>query len=108
MEFVSHYKKIKLSKDISLRYFYSFQARKYLVGKWALKSHSDRKYSIIDNIGVELILRLHNKDINDFIEIRNKLTNNGFEKMKIKNDGTIKVKIEKPSQEVQDKINKEQ
>jgi len=94
-EHLTHYKKIKLNKDISLRYFYSYQDRKNLVGKWVIKSHKQKKYSIIDLKAVELILSLHKKNIENYTEIRGKVNKKGFQKIIIKPNGKTKIKYEK-------------
>ena len=94
-EHLTHYKKIKLNKDISLRYFYSYEDKKHFTNKWVIKSHNQKKYSIIDLKAVELILELHNLDINNYIEIRGKVTEKGFQKLTIKSNGKVKTKYEK-------------
>ena len=93
-EHLTHYKKIKLTKDISLRYFYSYQDKKNLIGKWVIKSHKQKKYSIIDLKTVDLILLAHNKNIEDYIEIRGKVHKKGFQKIMIKPNGKVKIKYE--------------
>jgi hypothetical protein len=94
-EHLTHYKKIKINKDISIRYFYTFQDKPTFEKKWVLKSHSQRKYSILDKNGLHLLLELHNKDINKYQEIRGKITNKGFEKLVIKPNGKVKMFIER-------------
>ena len=42
-EHLTHYKKINLNKDISLRYFYTFQDQRKFENQWVLKSHKDKK-----------------------------------------------------------------
>lgn len=93
-EHLTHYKIIKLDEDISLRFFYTFQDKKNFENKWVLKSHSLKKYSILDKNALTLLLKLHNKDINKYKEIRGKVTEKGFEKIVIKENGKIKQKIE--------------
>ena len=90
-EHITHYKKIKLNDDISLRYFYSFEDKPNFNRKWVIKSHSLKKYSIIDRNAVELILKLHNKNIDKYKEIRGKVTKKGYEKLVIKSNGKIKI-----------------
>ena len=93
-EHLTHYKKIKLDDDISLRYFYSYEDKKHFTNKWVIKSHDKKKYSIIDFKAVELISELHNVDINKYTEIRGKVTNKGYQKLVIKPNGKIKIKYE--------------
>jgi len=93
-EHITHYKKIKLNDDISLRYFYSFEDKPNFNRKWVIKSHSLKKYSIIDRNAVELILKLHNKNIDRYKEIRGKVTKKGYEKLVIKPNGKIKIHYE--------------
>jgi len=90
-EHLTHYKKVKITKDISLRYFYTFQDRKNLENKWVLKSHSEKKYTIIDKNGIELLNMLHNFNIDKFIEIRGVVRNGIYNKIVIKLNGKIKV-----------------
>ena len=90
-EHITHYKKIKLNDDISLRYFYSFEDKPNFNRKWVIKSHSLKKYSIIDRNAVELILKLYNKNIDKYKEIRGKVTKKGYEKLVIKPNGKIKI-----------------
>jgi len=89
-EHLTHYKKIDLDDDISIRFFYTFQDRANLENKWVIKSHSMKQYSILDKHGLALILKLHNKDVNRYKEIRGKVTEKGFEKIIIKPNGKIK------------------
>lgn len=94
-EHVTHYKKVKITEDISLRYFYTFQDRKNLEGKWTLKSHSKKKYTIVDNNGIELLNMLHEFDINKYQEIRGMVKNNIYHKLLIKPNGKVKTFMEK-------------
>jgi len=94
-EHLTHYKKVKITKDISLRYFYTFQDRKNLEGKWVLKSHSKKKYTVIDNNGLELLEMLHDFDLNKYEEIRGIIKNNIYNKLVIKSNGKIKIFSEK-------------
>lgn len=66
---ITHYKKIKLNKDISLRYFFAFEDRPKLVGKWVIKSHSTKKYRVIDMATADLIAMSHNKELKNYKEI---------------------------------------
>jgi len=66
---LTHYKKIKLNKDISLRYFFTFEDRLNLNGKWVIKSHSTKEYGIIDERTARLIATAHNKTLDDYKEI---------------------------------------
>ncbi|MEA3314980.1 MAG: hypothetical protein U9Q30_03920 [Campylobacterota bacterium] len=93
-EHLTHYKMIKLDDDISIRFFYTFQDKKNFENKWVLKSHSLKKYSILDKNALSLLLKLHQKDINKYKEIRGKITQKGFEKIVIKENGKIKHTIE--------------
>jgi len=66
---ITHYKKIKLNGDISLRYFFAFEDRPKLVGKWVIKSHSTKRYRVIDRATADLIAMSHNKELNNYKEI---------------------------------------
>ena len=94
-EHLTHYKKVKITKDISLRYFYTFQDRKNLEGKWVLKSHLKKKYTVIDNNGLELLSMLHNFKIDKYQEIRGIIKENIYHKIIIKSNGKIKTFTEK-------------
>jgi len=95
LEHLTHYKKINLSKDISLRYFYTFQDNRNYENQWVLKSHSEKKSSIITPIALELLLTLHKKDINKYTEIIGKIKNDKYQKIIIKPNGKIKRYFEK-------------
>jgi len=43
----THYKKIELSEDISLRYFFTFDDIPNFENKWVIKSHNKKKYEVI-------------------------------------------------------------
>ena len=66
---LTHYKKVKLNKDVSLRYFFAFQDRSNLVGKWVIKSHSTKQYSVVDERCASLIALSHKKTLSDYKEI---------------------------------------
>ena len=65
----THYKKIKLNDDISLRYFFSFEDRPQLDGKWVIKSHNSKEYGIVDERTAKLIAMSHNKELSIYKEI---------------------------------------
>ena len=94
-EHLTHYKKVKITKDISLRFFYTFQARKHLEGQWVMKSHSKRKYGVINHHGRLILKTLHDFDLNHFEEIRGVIRNGIYNKTIIKPNGKIKVINEK-------------
>ena len=76
---LTHYKKIKLSKDVSLRYFFSFEDKPQLVGKWVIKSHSTKKYGILDERTAELIADSHNTHLGNYKEIIGRYISNGVD-----------------------------
>ena len=94
-EHLTHYKKVKITKDISLRYFYTYQDRKHLENKWVLKSHKTKTTSIADKHMIELLNMLHSFDINHYSEIRGMVKNNEYQKVTISPNGKIKKTIEK-------------
>ena len=94
-ENLTHYKKVKITKDISLRYFYTFQTRKHFEGKWVIKSHSKRKYGVINANGIQILKRLYDFNLDVFKEIRGVIRKGIYNKIIIKPNGKIKVISEK-------------
>lgn len=94
-ENLTHYKKVKITKDISLRYFYTFQTRKHFEGKWVIKSHSTRKYGVLDFSGIKILQKLHAFDLRHFEEIRGVIRQGIYNKTIIKPNGKIKIINEK-------------
>ncbi|RLA76589.1 MAG: hypothetical protein DRG78_18760 [Epsilonproteobacteria bacterium] len=94
-EHLTHYKKVKITKDISLRYFYTYQDRKHFENKWVLKSHKTKTSSIVDKYMIELLSMLHSFDINNYKEIRGMVKDGNYEKVIIKSNGKIKRIVEK-------------
>jgi hypothetical protein len=89
-ENLTHYKKVKITKDISLRYFYTFQTRKHFEGKWVIKSHSTRKYGVLDFSGVKILEKLHSFDLRHFEEIKGVIRQGIYNKTILKAKGKAK------------------
>lgn len=49
MSHTTHYLKWNITDDLSLRYFYSFEDRPELAGKYIIKSHSKRGFDVLNN-----------------------------------------------------------
>jgi len=49
MSHVTHYLKWDITDDLSLRYFYAFEDRPELAGKYIIKSHSKRGFDVLNN-----------------------------------------------------------
>ena len=89
------YLKLDLTEDISIRYFFIFENRPELQGKWVIKSHSKKEYGIIDKKSVELIAKSHNKDIDkDSVEvIARALTNTKYRRIVLDNINPNKIDV---------------
>ena len=76
------YLKIDLTEDISLRYYFQFEDRPEFNEKWVLKSHNEKKYAVIDNNTLDLILKSHHKSLNNAKEIiARKITKTKYRKI---------------------------
>ena len=92
----THYKKIELSEDISLRYFFTFDDIPNFENKWVIKSHNKKKYGEINRTVAELIAESHGKTLSDYIEIIGRqINNNSYMKIIIKKtkSGKRKTKV---------------
>jgi len=80
------YLKIPLTDDLSVRYFFVFEDRPDLKGKWVIKSHLRKEYGVIDEKTAQMIVESHGKTLDDAVEIvgRN-MINNYYRKVEIKN-----------------------
>ena len=56
------YDKIILDDNLSLRYYYIFDDRRHLVGKWVIKDHSSKKYAEISEQAARMICESHDID----------------------------------------------
>ena len=76
----SHYMKwvYKENPDISIRYFFAFDTRGFLEGKFIWKSHSTKEYFILTREQAELMLS--NMNFKDPIEITGKLIGDTYMK----------------------------
>jgi len=87
----THYFKYDISDNLSLRYFIQFQDNKTLEGKWVIKSHSSKEYSILrHSLANELLQTLQSSKK----EIIGRLINGTYEKIII-NDSSISIINEK-------------
>ena len=93
-EHLTHYKKVKITKDISLRFFYTYQDRKHFENKWILKCHSTKTASIVNNDTMKILNMLHPFNLEHYQEIRGKIVNNKYHKIIIKANGKIKEIVE--------------
>ncbi len=59
---VCHYKKWDITEDLSLRFYYSFQARKDYANQYYLKAHKSKSYQLIDNKSIIQHLKSLSKD----------------------------------------------
>ncbi len=85
-----HYKKIKIEKGVSLRYFYTFQEHNYLEKKWVLTIKKENLYSPFSLEGIEVLKMIHNFDLEEYEEIREVTEDNIRYKTIIKTKGKIK------------------
>ena len=83
MYHITHYLKIPLNEDISLRRFFHFQARPEYEGKWFLKNHATKQYAEVSLEAARLIAAAHNLTLADHIEILGRQTPNGYRKVYI-------------------------
>ena len=80
----THYKKIELTDDISLRYFFEFEDIPDFKNKWVIKSHDRKEYEVITRKTAKLIAETHNKTLQDYVEIIGRETKNGYMKIIVK------------------------
>ena len=91
----THYIKITLTKDSSLRFFYNFKDRPELINKWVLKSKDQDAY-VLDERGATLIAETYGLTLNTYLEIiGNRITtsdgNIRYRKIIIDDKGNIKI-----------------
>lgn len=77
------YKKVDLTDDISLRYFYHFKDRPHLEGKWVIKVHSTKRMAEISKEAAHLIAVSHDKTLDDYTEILGVKVPEGYRKITI-------------------------
>ena len=85
-----HYKKVKVEKGISLRFFYTFEEKHQFEGKWILTMNKRNLYSPLSMEGIEVLNMLHDFDLNHYTEIREVVENNVRYKTIIKAKGKTK------------------
>jgi len=92
---IVHYLKVKLTKDISLRYFFNFEDQPSRNGTWVIKSHDRKEYASIDARVAKLIAESHGKTLDNHVEIIGRSISDGvYQKVIIKNkNGKHKVKV---------------
>ena len=79
------YLKIPLTDDLSVRYFFVFDDRPDLKGKWVIKSHSRKEYGVIDEKTAGMIVESHGKTLDDAVEVTGRNTFRGYRKIEIEN-----------------------
>ena len=90
-----HYKKVKVEKGISLRFFYTFEDKHQFEGKWILTMDKRELYSPFSMEGIEVLNMLHDFDLNNYTEIREVIENNICYKTVIKAKGKTKTSSKK-------------
>jgi len=92
---LKHYKQVKVSKGVSLRFFYTFEDKPHLEGKWVLTLAKRNLYSIFSMEGIGVLNMLHDFDLNNSKEIREVIENNVCYKTVIKAKGKTKTSAKK-------------
>lgn len=87
---LKHYKKVKITKEISLRYFYTYQDKQHLEKKWSLAMNAEDNYSIFTLEGIEVLKMLHDFDVKNYKEIIEVTENNIHYKTILKAKGKAK------------------
>ena len=92
---LKHYRKVKIEKGVSLRFFYTFEDKHNFEGKWILTMDKKELYSPISVEGIEVLNMLHDFDLNNYQEIREVIENNICYKTVIKAKGKTKTSSKK-------------
>ncbi len=88
-----HYFKWKLSDDISLLYFISFDTKKYMVGTYQIKSKEKKIYSEISSLMADQLKLLSTESVNEVIG--RKINDGTYQKLILQNGILINITREK-------------
>lgn len=83
----THYIKLNITNNMSLRYHFTFTSKSHLEGKWILKFHKESYYQEIEDKLANIMILEHN--ISEYKEIVGIQNGSEFNKV-ILNNGNIK------------------
>lgn len=75
---IVHYIGVDLAKNICLRYFFNFEDKKSLIGKWVISSNDTGDFGVINEHTASITAASHGKSLDDYEEVIGRLLPNGM------------------------------